>query len=481
MSNVLKVTTPGSGFDNGSIKNNPQPNRSEIQIQNPVDPSRVTRSDNRPDPSHDQGGNLEFHYKSNFNAFVQLMRNAPQLLDQLGDLLFAGFGGADGVMEAFGEASPAFQEALLELMELAKLLPGDMPASIKEQVSSASRFQGGLFTLLRHAANSTDSPTVKADILNFIRHYNKMSSSPHLLARIRTTLDAIKGQMYQNGRQQLDETLKDMNWDAKPGEIWQNASILKEQTLPYLSAYISSTRDMGQIRSDISWLSVLISHYEKGSMEEVVRLFDKMSVYPDVKRFLGSLSDEQLKEALRNMDFETEAGKTGWTEKFSALLKEGASGGAGLERRAAFLDMIHSLVLNESVHLPLLHLLFPMNLDGRVMTTEMWIDPDQEGGRQGADGQREPVQKLFIKFDIRNLGLFDLVLIRRDQELSIQLRYPDRLGSFEEEIRNELNQIMGRNGYRVNQVVLEKGKEPLNVLEVFPEIYERKRSVNVRV
>uniref|UniRef100_UPI0006D11EFC hypothetical protein n=1 Tax=Clostridium sp. NkU-1 TaxID=1095009 RepID=UPI0006D11EFC len=42
MADILKVTTPLSGYDNSTIKNNPQAGQG-IHIQNPVDPSKVTR------------------------------------------------------------------------------------------------------------------------------------------------------------------------------------------------------------------------------------------------------------------------------------------------------------------------------------------------------------------------------------------------------------------------------------------------------
>ena len=45
MADILKVTTPMSGYDNSTIKNNPQAGQGP-QIQNPVDPSKVMRGDN---------------------------------------------------------------------------------------------------------------------------------------------------------------------------------------------------------------------------------------------------------------------------------------------------------------------------------------------------------------------------------------------------------------------------------------------------
>lgn len=479
MPNVLKVTTPGAGFDNNSIKSNPQPGQRDIQVQVPVDPSRVTRGDNRKDQGQDQGGNLEFHYESNFHSFVKLMKSAPSPLDLMGELLFSGLGGTDSLSSLNG-LSPAFQEALVELMELSSLTPEQMKGFLKEQIVSSNRFSEGFFSLLRQAADKTTSATVKGDILRFLQHYNDMSSGPHLLHQIRTLTESIGGKMFQKGQEQLEENLKDMNWEAPPGDIWKNASVLKEKVLPALSRYISLVRDMGPIRDEISYLSVLISHYENGSLEEVIQSFDRMSAYPDVKQFLGNLTEEQLREALKNMDLRLTGGMNGWSEQLQTLLKEGNEGGAGLEKKPLFLNLVHSMLLNESVYMPLLHAMFPINIGGRQMMTEVWVDPDQDGGT-GADGRPVPMQKVFARFDISRLGSFDLIVICREKEASVQLRYPETLSPFEDDIRTQVGQIALRNGYRINQMALETGKKPFQVMDVFPEIYEKRRTVNVRV
>ena len=59
MADILKVTTPMSGYDNSTIKNNPQAGQGP-QIQNPVDPSKVMRGDNRTDSGGNQEQQLAF-------------------------------------------------------------------------------------------------------------------------------------------------------------------------------------------------------------------------------------------------------------------------------------------------------------------------------------------------------------------------------------------------------------------------------------
>lgn len=475
MANVLKVTTPGAGFDNTNIKNTPQP-KEQIQIQNPVDPTKVTRGDNRSDSGQGQG-NMEFHYESNFNTFLQMIQSSPRLLGQLADVMFQAMNQA-----AVGaDASAAYRETLMELLEMMQMDAEDILPYLKEQVTSAARFQGGLFTLLRQAMNETTSVTVKSEILNFLKHFNDLSSGNHLLESIRMAADSIKSQMFVKSREEFNRLLDQIDWNAAPGDTAGNAAVLKEKIMPALAAYINATRDMGKIRDDISLLTVLTSRYENGEMDETLQSFGRLLNYQDVKKFLGDLDEQQLGEALGRTDFETASGKTEWTSLFQSLMKMGAKGEAGLENKAIFLDMLHSMITNESVYMPLVHLMFPLNFGGRMMMSEMWIDPDRENNSAYVGERQANSQKLFIKFDIRTLGLFEVILICKEHDISIQLRYPEQLRSFESDMHSNLAKIAQRNGYRLGQMILEAGKEPLTVLEAFPEIYERKNSVNVRI
>ena len=69
-----------------------------------------------------------------------------------------------------------------------------------------------------------------------------------------------------------------------------------------------------------------------------------------------------------------------------------------------------AFLLNESVYMPLQHFILPAELFGNLMFSEMWVDPDsgneQENGRDG-----EKSRKMLIKFDIKDVGYFDMIII----------------------------------------------------------------------
>ena len=89
MANILRVTTPPTGYEN-NVRNNTQNQPDKMQIQNPVDPNRVVRPDNRSDANSQSGAQLSANYDSNFGAFVQLLRDTPELSDTMSKLMFGG-------------------------------------------------------------------------------------------------------------------------------------------------------------------------------------------------------------------------------------------------------------------------------------------------------------------------------------------------------------------------------------------------------
>lgn len=473
MPNILKVSTPATGYENNSVKNNPTASEG-LQIRNPVDPSKVPRGDNRADAGQDQGTQLGFRYESNFGTFLQTLKNAPELARSFSELLFAGM---NGVLE--GGISQEFAADITELFQMMQMGEGEMLSFLKNQSNAAIKFKGSFFDLLRQVMGETSSVDLKTELLNFLKRYNDMSSSKHLMDSMMINLRDIKAHMFRSGQEQLEELMKQLDLEAPYGETEGNALVLKEQILPFLSQYISRSHDMGKIRDLISLLAFQISRYENGNMEEVVQSFRKLLGYQGFKKHFGEVNEETFRNILQSMDFEKDAGKSQWASRFLEVLNQGIRGEAGMENRQIFQNMVYSMLLNESVYMPLLHMMMPVDFQGRMMFAQMWVDPDAEEGQSQDSSQQ--MTKLFLKFDIKELGNFDLILLYGKDQVDMQLYYPEQLSEMEAQIRRGLGEILISHNMSVQSMVLEKSVRPISVSEVFPKIYERKNTVNVSV
>ena len=129
----------------------------------------------------------------------------------------------------------------------------------------------------------------------------------------------------------------------------------------------------------------------------------------------------------------------------------------------------------------MLHLMIPADIDGRLMFSEMWIDPDDQSQEKNSNGEREKQVKLFIKFDIKDVGYFEMILLSREDNVDMQLYYPEKLSAHKKMIQEGVGNIMERNGLHFQSLHTDVLQSPKTISEVFPKLYERMNAVNVRI
>ena len=137
-----------------------------------------------------------------------------------------------------------------------------------------------------------------------------------------------------------------------------------------------------------------------------------------------------------------------------------------MRTKDAFLNIVNSILINESVYMPVLHLMLPVILDGVPMFSELWIDPNEKSGNENSE---EKGIKLLIKFDMKDVGFFDIMMYYEKGKMDMLIHYPDTLAENETEIRNGLREIMKKNHLEVEYLAVEQGKEPISVSAAFPE------------
>ena len=168
MPDILGATNPVPGYDKTSLNRNVtvSPESTPPQIQNVPDPTRVNRADNR---TEQQDSNLQgdgkIRYDSNFQTFLQRLRDAPNLADVL-SRIFAG----EGTVVSSG-MSAGIAEELSQILEMLRMDESQLLDFLSGQFKSGTRFGGALFALLRNAYGRASSEGVRTDILQFLKTY----------------------------------------------------------------------------------------------------------------------------------------------------------------------------------------------------------------------------------------------------------------------------------------------------------------------
>ncbi|MEY8282592.1 hypothetical protein AALA13_02000 [Lachnospiraceae bacterium 50-23] len=472
MSNILKVTTPVTGYDNTLSKQTPSQKAEDLSVKNPIVPDKVVRPDGRSQTGQEQGVRQGISYESNFGNFVQTLQNIPKLREIMSKMLFSGMGNL--VEAGVSKGTAAEIEALLNMLSMS---PDKLKDFLKSQMSGANRLQGPLFDMLRQVMGEATTVELKQSILDFLKKYNDMSSGKHLLENIKGELKEMEGYMFRSDREAL-QSLSSKLLEYSMENNRANAQLLKEQIIPFLGRYVSETRDLGAIRDLISLLTLNTSRYENGNVDSVAQAFQRLMEFPAFQKKFGGMSAEEFRNMLMNVDFDRAAGKAEWADSLLSIIRSGVRGEAGIENREAFMNIMNGLLINESVYMPVLHVMLPLILNGVPVFSEMWVDPDEESGNEGSS---ERGVKLLLKFDMKEVGFFDMIMYYENGKMDMMLRYPESLSQHEGEIRKGIAGIMEKNKVELEYLAVEQGKESIPVSAAFPKIFERRNAVNVTI
>lgn len=88
---------------------------------------------------------------------------------------------------------------------------------------------------------------------------------------------------------------------------------------------------------------------------------------------------------------------------------------------------------------------------------------------------------MFFRFDIRELGNFNMALSLQDRRMDMQLYVPPVLTQKAQEIQENISGILKKNGMDVNRLLVKEKRGEIRLEDVFPEIREKERTINVRI
>ena len=476
MSNILQVTTPTLNTDNRNILNPQDPRQAGQAIHNPVDPTRVVRADGK--DGEQAGANTQdallsvLDYESNYGAFVKSLGENSNLSALLESVLFTDMAGLRGTEQA--EVS-----ALVErfLMSMRMDSPEDLLQYLQGQGELQVRFGGDFFNKLRSLLSQNPSERLKETVLGFLKGYNDYSSGAHLLQQMQSLTEDIEQLLLRAYREEFRGLADSMNWDAQNGDTEQNTGVLNQRLIPFLSSYISRTHDYGAVREATMLLIFHAVRYENGDKGRLFRLFDNMLANRDFGRMFKGDPEADMEQLLATGSRESQPPLSEFADNLATLLLKGANGHGGLENVQQFYNIMNGMLLNESVYMPLLHFILPFQYEDNNVMSEMWIDPDAKRDNE-EDGRKI---KLFLKFDIQGVGKFELVMLLQNRLSRLQLFVPPQLAKQEKQIQNEVADILKKNGIRFSQLLVRERVRDRKVEEIFPEIREKERTINVRI
>lgn len=476
MPNLLSPTNPVPGYDNVNVKNiHTSPN--DPSIRNIVDPSRVVRSDGRTE-QQDTGDATSSHalrYESNFLSFLQRLQNSPDLAESVFQLL------QDRGIEVSSGISAGLAAEMSNFLEFFSMDEKQLMFFLQSQLKSEARFGGTLFQALRNAYASSQSAVARNEILQFLQRFSDYSSTSHLEGKMLRTLYDISQSLPARWAQQLLNFTAQMENGVAAGDRAGNLEILRQQVFPLVSNYVAQTHDHGRARDLLSMLTLDMIRYENGDEKSMVQAFRRLTGYDIFSSDLSKLSDGDILRLLKETDYFKASQNDLFSDYLSSIAKRALKGEGGIEKQEIFRNIMNSVLINESVFMPLRHVMIPLEWNGRTMFSEMWIDPNADGGKRGQSQSGQQGFRVLIKMDIQNLGAFDLIISTQGETTSINAACPESVAAFSGKISRAISGILERNGLKPGEISIAAMKRPLTISQVFPDIFEGVNGVDVKI
>ena len=474
MADLLGATNPVPGYDNTITNRNIPISPDNSQVQNVPDLNKVTGPDHRTEQQDAGQAGEKIRYDSNFQTFIQQLRQGQGGVQTLAQLL-----GREGTIVSSG-MSEGIAEEMSQVMELLKMDQGQLLQFLSAQMKAGTRFGGALFALLRNAYARADSEGVRGDILNFLKSYSDFSSTAHIEGNLLRNLAGMADAMPASWGDKLRELMARLENGIAAGDRQGNLNLLQQEVFPFMSAYVSQTHDLGTPRELLSLLALDVARYENGAEDKVAEAFHQLSGYGTLKSVLGNIDDKALLKLLQGSRFNEGTSAARFADHLASAAARALRGEGSAELQQTFRNLVSSMLINESVYMPLNHFLIPLEMDGRRLFSELWVDADAEDKKNGR-GQGEKCMRFLFKLDVEKVGLFDVILTSRDREVEVAVACPEGVAPFSKEIEQTVSRILVRNELTPAGISVRRMERPVTLTEVFPKIFEGKNSVNVKV
>lgn len=477
MADLLGAANRVPGYDSAN-NNRTQltPSRAgDPQVQNVPDPTRVGRADGRSDQ---QGANDALQsdvlrYDSNFQTFLEQLRQTPELAQVMSKavLLLKGMASTPGLQEGIAKE-------MAQLLEMLQMDEEGFRKLFMEQVRGGNRFSGALFSLLRQAYRQLPGEHARQAILEFARRYSDYSSTGHIGKSMLTLLKQLPDYLPQSWRGQLEQLTARLENGLQAGAREENVALLQQEIIPYLGRYVERAHDLGPLRALLNLLVLNTARYEDGAEGPLLQAFRQLEGYSELLSGLNKLDDAAILKLLRENEF-SRADST-FADGLAHTANQALKGAFGQEARESFAEIVRSLLVHESVYMPLNHMMFPVEWNGKMMYSELWVDPDAEDGPDKQGRGEEKVQFLF-KLDLESLGFLEITLAAREDQVELHIYGPDAVSSHSGIIAQDMQTILARHQLSGSSIQVSRLETPLALTQVFPNLFEGKRGVNVKV
>ncbi len=441
-----------------------------------ADPTKVTKTPEKDYEAQIRQELFNYNPDSVFDKFIKSLQNSPVLYEEAKKLLLSKQFVNNNIKN-----DPVLSVFFNSFLDNIKMNDTEILEFLKFQHGTYTKFQGEFFDMLRTLLrNNPDNKGLQTVLKSFLRSYDCFVSVKEINSSINAAFKNIEKNIPEMLIKPFNSLTQKFIYD-NTNAMELNLELLKNEILPFIGRYVSKMNDFGIMRNYVSVLVHNLVRLEYGSKinfsGELESLFEflKYNFRFDEKQM------ELLKTSLINT-YEAKSNiKNNSIESFLKLLDKGISESENAVTKGLMGDMTESLLFSQNVNIPLLHMFLPLNYKGMFMFSEIWIGKDDDSHSNKKNSEYHSPYKVFITFDIQNLGYFETTLKLKDSGLSLNINIPGSLSEFTEKIKSDLNFLLSKNNVVIESITVQECVKAKRFSEVFTNLTERNNGVDVTI
>ncbi len=410
-----------------------------------------------------------------FGKFIQELIKTPALSETMQELVYAVKDGPGMPQEVV-----SVNELLRQWFDSIATDKAGMLEDLMFQQKNSSRFSGPLFQFLRNLSARAQDNDLMLRLSGFLKSYDAHFSAPSTMNSIRKSLEFIRLRIPTPYAGRLQEMEAKLPAGSTSEDLKAALKVLNDEILPFFGEYVNKTNDLGASRNRIALLMHSIARLDAGSKEELVEKFEDLLQYMKFRFVLPDDSLNMIKGMFAN-EVVSERGevKNSFFDALISLLSSADDSDLSDSKQTHLQDACRSLLLDRSVYMPYVHLFVPIRFEGRFSFSELWIEKKSGENRPPADGTKAPT-RIFLLFDLKDLGTFEASIELFDRNVGIELGYPPAFRNRESEITAGVSRIFEQNGLNLRGISL--SERPLQIKKrIMKKIVERKYALDVTI
>jgi hypothetical protein len=481
----IKITANNINSTNNNLNRVRVPEKPEVlssfDILDPNIVNKAIKPEQAALNNQNQSGNIAPNPNSVFVKFLQSLDLAPTLIENMRKLLLS-----KQFVNSNIKTNPLMSLFFEEFVKDIDMDNEQMLDFIKFQHNNYTKFSGEFFTFVRNALKANPSDDFKNVVANFLKSYDCFLSADDSTKAIENILKQITDNMPEILKESFESMANKMILNDPENNAAKNLDLLKSEIIPYLGKYIAKTNDFGIIRDYISVLVHNIVRLEKGLQDNFL---DSADVLLEYMKYSFNLSDDnvsELKQALINTFRGSNDIKSNSLDFMFKMIDSGINDDKNHVNKTTFENIQESLLTSNNVQVPLVHIFLPVNYAGVFMFSELWIskeiydDSVKDGSKKSSkDVENADLYKIFLNFDIENIGYFETVILYKNDKISLDISIPNFLKNFSSKIKTDISNIVKKNNISVTDIYVSECTKQRKFNEVFGTKFIKERGINV--